>query len=141
MISINATLVVQLINFLILLWILNKILIKPVLGLIEARERSVEDLKLKMENLQVEADEKKRWIERRISKARRRGAHEADEARNEAEAQAKDMIHEVQAQAKDHVNTVQEEVKRQADDERRHMDQHQEVIAGMVFQKLMGRDA
>ena len=140
MISINATLVVQLINFLVLIWILNKILFRPILKIMTEREKSIQDAKKNMENLRVEADEKARIIEERLHKARKAASVTADEVRKEASAQAKDIIGRAQAQAQTYVADVQAEAEKQADQVRQSMSEYKDAIVEMIFLKVMGRN-
>ena len=58
MISINATLVVQLINFLVLLYILNRILFTPILKGLEERASLIEGSKEKAKELLAKGEEK-----------------------------------------------------------------------------------
>ena len=54
MISINATLFLQIIHFLILLFILNRILIKPIMEVVDKRRVHIDDEEKLLNNLEAE---------------------------------------------------------------------------------------
>lgn len=57
MISINATLILQVLHFLILVFVLNRILFRPILKLINERTEYVETTTHEIRNLEVETEE------------------------------------------------------------------------------------
>ncbi|MBW2324509.1 MAG: ATP synthase F0 subunit B [Deltaproteobacteria bacterium] len=58
MISINATLIVQIINFLVLIWILNRILFRPIFKIVEERKSVIQSSRAEIERLKSEAEER-----------------------------------------------------------------------------------
>lgn len=67
MVSINETLVVQLISFLIFLYLINRIMFRPLKGVMRQREekidhlgRDIEDSKTRLEDLQAQLKEQER---------------------------------------------------------------------------------
>ena len=84
MISINATLVVQIIHFLILVFILNRLMFKPILKKIEERKEYVEKTKGEINDLDQEAERlKKKFISEQVN-ARKDAFVLRDELRNQA---------------------------------------------------------
>ncbi len=71
MISINATLVLQVINFLVLLFILNRILFRPVLKTIRERSDKIEGTKKKIEEMEQKTEDYLRDYEEREDRAKR----------------------------------------------------------------------
>lgn len=139
MISINATLVVQLINFLILIWILNRVLFKPTFRILEEREKHISDAKEKLISLRKEAENKIQSFEAQMQTARKAAAEKGDEVKGEAEVQAKEIIDQARNQAQEHVSSVQAEAEEQASKVRESMGEYKDAIVDMVFVKVMGR--
>ena len=139
MININATLVVQLINFLILVWILNRILFKPIFRIIEEREQTLEDSKAEMKRLQVEAEHKSRTLETHLLEARQSASKSKDKISSQAAAQAEEIISQAQAKAEEHISSVKAQAVGQAEQVRQSLGDYKEAIVEMVLLKVMGR--
>lgn len=139
MISINATLVVQVINFLILIFILNKILFGPILKTLEEREQSIADTQAEMKRLQVEAHEKAELLESQLSQARRESSARKAEAQAEASSQAEAILDKAQAEATDHFRDAQNRTEAQVEQARSSLSEFKDAIVEMVLLKVMGR--
>jgi F-type H+-transporting ATPase subunit b len=99
LLSIDGTLVVQLVNFVIFLVILNAIFLKPVGSAIAARRAYIDKVgadiaqfEYDLKSLRAQADEKR-------ALARRRADATVSEARAQAQAEAASIIAEHQVQA------------------------------------------
>jgi F-type H+-transporting ATPase subunit b len=99
LLSLDGTLVVQLVNFIIFLVILNAIFLKPVGSAIAARRAYIDKVgddiaqfEYDRKSLHVQADEKR-------AAARRRGEAIVAQARSEAQAEAAAIVADHQAQA------------------------------------------
>jgi len=139
MISINATLVLQVINFLVLIWILNRILFKPILKIMEEREKHIASIQTQMNRLRTESEEKAAEIEHQMRQARKKAAAHRDELRDQAAAQAHDLIQRAGAEARDHIHQVQTEMNNQMAEARKSLAEFNESIIEMLFNKIMGR--
>ena len=58
MINLDTTLIIQMINFLVLLWILNRFLFKPILDLLDERRGRVQESEERVQNLEAQAAQK-----------------------------------------------------------------------------------
>lgn len=139
MISINATLVVQIVNFLVLIWILNNLLFKPIFKIIEEREQSVEESKSEIKRLRTQAEHKTRTIEAEMSRARKVAAKRKEEVRGQAAAQAEDIMGRARAKAQEHISAIETEAENQANVVRQSLDEYKDAIVEMVLLKVMGR--
>ncbi len=141
MISINATLVVQLLNFLVLVWILNQILFKPTFKVLAEREKVVEQAKNESLRLKTEAQEKAVAVESKLDIARKEAAANRDEIRIQASAQALEITNQAQAQAQEHIQAVRTETSGEVRKARESLEQFKEAIVEMVHMKVLGRKA
>ena len=99
MISINATLIVQMIQFLILLYILNRIMIKPIMKLITEREQHIEKIN---EDIQHTKEETERLVSESISREKDAGkeaANQASQLKQEGKNEVATFIEEAQKEA------------------------------------------
>ena len=111
MINVNATLLVQIINFLILLFILNRILLRPISNIIERRSNKIEDETKQLGNLQQET---KDLIERCASvekKARKEASEQSNLLKKEAGEKAEDIFNKT----KEDISNIRKEADREID--------------------------
>ncbi|MBW2060673.1 MAG: ATP synthase F0 subunit B [Deltaproteobacteria bacterium] len=140
MISINATLVVQIINFLVLIWILNRILFRPIFRIIEEREKSVESSRADMRRLKTSSEEKIKACEVQLKEARTAAAVHKEEIRGQAAVQARQIMEQARTQAQEHISAIQTEVAIEAERAKADLADFKESIVRLVFTKVMGRE-
>jgi len=99
MISINATLLVQLIHFLLLLFIMNRLMLQPLLKLIREREAFTADTKSEIKDIEVKIGQLK---EEFIAKE--------NDARKDAARDRADILNVGMGEADGFLNTSREEV-------------------------------
>ena len=139
MISINATLVVQLINFLVLIWILNRVLFRPIFRIMQDRQDTLDQANTRFRNLKDEVEKKTTEIEVQLRRARKQASAASQQMKSEASAQAKEMIEASQAKAQQHIAEVEADAQKQAQNVRGSLDQYRDAIVEMVTLKVMGR--
>ena len=94
MIEINEWLFVQMINFFILLFVLNRILYKPVLQNIEKRQDTIRGYLSEVENMEQKRNELLGQIDKDIAEARIKARKKFEELRNIGLTRQKALIHE-----------------------------------------------
>jgi F-type H+-transporting ATPase subunit b len=108
-IKINITALFQLLSFLFLLFVLKRLLFKPILEILDERKRTLERQARAAREYRAEARERRDEYQREIAAARRQALHIQEEAEEEALAlraktlsdkRAKEQLeHEIEAQA------------------------------------------
>jgi F-type H+-transporting ATPase subunit b len=99
MLSLDGTLVVQLINFIVFLAIVNVIFFRPVGIAIAKRRAYIDGLKADIEELHTDAKMIRARAEERRAAARREAAELMAKARGEASAEADRIVAEAQGRA------------------------------------------
>ncbi len=97
MIDINITLLIQMVNFFIGLFIINHFIIKPLREVMAKRRAILSTLNVNANSLEEQAKAKLVGYEERIQKARQDMAHKREEIKAESSARA----HEVQTKAEE----------------------------------------
>ncbi len=141
MISINATLIIQIINFLILVWILNRILFRPIFKIIEERESVIQNSKAEAGRLRSESEKKIKHYENQLNDVRTAIAVQKKAARIEAKRQAREIMQAAKTQAQEHILAIQEEAAREAERVKSDLVDFKESIVKLVFSSVMGREA
>jgi len=139
MISINATLVLQVIHFLILVFILNRLMFRPIMRTIHERRNYIEDAKKQAMNMEEEAQalvEKCVAIEK---DARRDAGHESAQIKKEALAVAEQIFDE----ARDKVSNIRDQINKEIDEQlekAKHFLQSEAVaLADEITEKVISR--
>lgn len=86
MVSIDYTLIIQIINFVVLIWALNLVLYRPIRGIINQRTEKVEGLETGIERFEQDVVDKDQAIKDGLKEARAKGVEEKVTLENEARA-------------------------------------------------------
>lgn len=139
MISINATLIVQLLNFLVLIWILNRIMFRPILKVLTERENVVQKAKAESQRLKAEAEHRAQALETELESARRLATTEKTKLTSDASTEADAIIRRAQEQAQEHMQAVRAETTQEVDQTRERLAAYKQSIVELVQVKVLGR--
>jgi F-type H+-transporting ATPase subunit b len=92
MIEINVTFIIQLVNFLIVLLLLNVILYKPIRGILRRRAEIMSDKVSSIENFSSAASEKLSTYEAELDKARLQAKEIRSEYKDEGYSREEDIL-------------------------------------------------
>jgi len=105
----------QVVNFLILLWILKKFAYKPILGMLDERKKSIEDAINNAESAKAEAVNLRKEYEARLAEARQEAQDVIVKATKLGEEMKNDIVANAQAEATKAIQRAQEEIGREKD--------------------------
>jgi len=139
MISINATVILTVLNFIILVAVLSVILWKPLLKFLDERAKKIDEaLKLAEENKR-RAEEMKIEHDQIIKEARAKAADIIDKAMSNASRESREYIAQAREQAQSMIDSARKEILMEA--ERIKQDLRREVasmtieLAGKVLER------
>jgi len=139
MISLNATIVVQVILFLILLVVLNRLMIRPLHQLVMEREAEVRrkkgELASAQEALRKVADE----YQKRLKEAEIEARAVHVEIHREAVAEASEVLRDVQQRVTALRKKVQKEVAEELERARKEVIPQAEALSFEITQRVVGR--
>ena len=139
MISINATLFLQILHFLILIFILNRLMFRPTLKVINERAQFIEKTKEEIENIEVKTTE---LAEKCISMEKDARRNAGDE-RSKMNAEAKDVAEKLFQETKEEIAVIREKVdndiKAQLGDAKTFLQREAEILADEITEKVIGR--
>ena len=139
MIIINFTLVIQLVNFLILLVILNFLLFRPILKVMDDREKLVKDSSELKERLGTLADENISEYESKLHSAKQESMTIRAGGRTEAMTQFRQIVQETKADNVQELEKARDALKEEAERSRKVLQSEAENLAVQVASKLVGR--
>ena len=141
MISINATLFIQIINFLILVFILKRFMYGPIMKLINDRIQYVEDAKIKIENIETETAE---LVDKCVSMekaARADAGNESAQMKKEANLVAEQIFEETREEVADIRKKAEQEITGQIENARQFLRDEAVALSDAITEKVMGRRA
>ena len=137
MISINATLFIQVLHFLILIFILNRIMFRPITRMMRERSRHIEGLQRESERIRSEALQ---LVHKRMSLetgARKEAGAERARLQKEAEDSAEEILGDHRAKVAAMRADVMKEIDQQLHKSRRMMRQEAAVLADEISETLL----
>lgn len=139
MVSIDYTLIIQIINFVVLIWALNMVLYRPIRGIINQRTEKVEGLETGIERFEQDVVDKDQAIKDGLKEARAKGLEEKEALENEAKALEKEKIEEINERARQDLAKVREQIARDMDTARQSLEAEVDKFADTISQKILGR--
>lgn len=139
MINIDWSVIIQIINFIFLIWILNLILYKPIRNIIIQRKETFSGLETDIETAESKADAQAQAFESGIKEARARGLKQKEELLQAASNEEKELIGKINEKAQAELAKVREQIAREADGARETLMKEVKDFAGTISEKILGR--
>ncbi len=98
MVSIDYSLGIQIINFVLLIFILNRLLYKPLLGMIDKRKKHLDESEAEIKRLRETVDQKMAAYEEKLRRAKVDAVEQKNEIIRQGAEEAKAIIDAVRAE-------------------------------------------
>lgn len=130
---------IQIVNFLLIIWILNLILYRPIRSILRQRKEKIERLELSITTYNEDAREKDEAFASGIKEARAKGL-KAKEALLEAGAEEeKRIIEQVNEKAQAELSAMREKIASEAQTVKVSLQEKVDEFADDICQKILGR--
>ncbi|ADG83723.1 F0F1 ATP synthase subunit B [Thermincola potens] len=129
----------QIVNFLILLFILNKLLYKPMLQMLDDRKKSIEDAINSAETAKAEAEALRKEYETRLAEAKKEAQDIIAKATKLGEEMKKEIVANAQEEANKAIRKAQEEIAREKDAAVAALRDEVATLAVMAAGKVLGK--
>ncbi|HBA88917.1 MAG TPA: hypothetical protein DCZ75_13315 [Geobacter sp.] len=139
MINLDIAFVFQLVNFLVLVLLLNVFLYKPIRKQLADRAAQISEAKLKSAAVDQEVQEKLASYEARMREVRAGAADERGVLKKEAQQQEAAILDKARAEATDSLASIKARVAKEADDARRLLTASAETLSAEICEKVLGR--
>ncbi len=140
MISIDFTIIIQFINFFLLIFLLNLILYRPLRKLLNERRATIEGGHGRARELEGQIEEKMARYQERLLEARSKGAQERATLRGEAQAEEAKLLGAAREKALERIQGINAQIAGEATSARDALKQETEVMAAQVAAKVLGRN-
>jgi F-type H+-transporting ATPase subunit b len=135
----DGSLIIQIANFLLTIWILNLILYRPIRNVLRQRKEKIEGLELSIETYNQDAKEKDDAFASGIKEARIKGLKEKETLLQAAAEEEKQMIATVNAKAQADLVEIRKKIVKDAEAARASLQKKVDEFASDICQKILGR--
>ena len=139
MIELNLAFFVQLINFGILVLVLNIFLYKPIRKVLADRRQVVDGAREKAASVDLEVQEKMALYEVRLREAKAVAAERRAESLKPAQAEETSVLEKARTEATASLGTIRDRVAKEAADARVLLKQQAELLSVDISEKILGR--
>jgi|Deesub1362A_J573_1020465.scaffolds.fasta_scaffold04405_6 F-type H+-transporting ATPase subunit b len=140
MISINATLIVQIINLLVLILILNRLMYKPIKRIMAEREQKMKADQAEAERIRQEAAQNEQTYRSELMQGRAAIRQRLAELRQEADHQVRQILEQAQQEAKKHQAEMRARIEEEINQARKDIRAEAEKVALSLAHTLLGRE-
>jgi len=139
MISIDSSVFIQIANFLILIWVLNKILYRPIREILMKRRDRIAGTQADIEHLIKTSREKDDMYTGGLKAARAQGFKEKEAIITTAEEEEKKAVATISEKAQADLARVKERIGKEAEEIRQSLLQEVDTFATAIGEKILGR--
>ena len=139
MVSLNYTVFFQIINFVALIFILNALLYKPILSIIEKRKNQLQASEDEIKGLRETVDEKMAAYEEKLRQAKSQALEQKNEILKAGAETAKGFIESAREEIPRIMGEFNEKLGKELDDARRILTGQSQRISIEIAEKVLGR--
>ena len=111
MIDINTSLIIQIVNFLLIMIVLNFILYRPIRRILQERRETFSGFEVDISDLATRTDQKARDFEALLLAARKDGFLRKDEIKGEGQEEEKKILSAATGEAEAKIEGIKEQIK------------------------------
>jgi len=139
MIDVNITVVYQAANFLLMLWFLNRFVFKPILRVVEERERKLSEMDHDAQRIAKDGEKILAMYEDKVLKMRREAVEIVNSARKEAQEKASAVLAEARSKFDEEVEKSMELINREVAEASTELKKDVGAFAETLVHKILGR--
>jgi len=139
MIKIDGSVVIQIVNFVFLIWILNIVLYKPIRKVLHQRKEKITGLEKNIETCIRDVNEKDDSISSELRSAKQKGVRELENLLQSAEEEEKKLINSINKKAAAEMDAIRVKIVKDAENVRETLQKEIDAYASEIGQKILGR--
>ena len=139
MVTIDITLVIQMINMVVLMFLLNKVLYKPVKKILKERSEKMQGMQNDVAKFEQNARLRQEEVDAKMSKASGKAKAALDEARAEAQAAGDEKMASIKAEVDEYKDTQMADITTQIGDAQKDLKANLDGFASAMASKILGR--
>lgn len=139
MIELDGTLVLQFVNFMILMVVLNALLFKPLRAALKARKETIEGSKAKVQDIDEQVQAQIARYDAQLQEARQQGGQERAALRKTGQEEEVRILGEANRSAAERLQTITAQIQDEANSARQALRGETEALAKEIAGKVLGR--
>ena len=139
MIELNLALIIQILNFCVLVIILNLFLYKPIRKVLADRRQVIESARSTADSVEQQVREKMALYEGRLQEAKAEAALRRTEAIGQAQAEETALLDAARSEAAASLASMRMNVARESEQARTLLEQHALALSDDICEKILGR--
>lgn len=139
MVSLDYSLGIQIVNFLLLIFILNVLLYKPILGMIDKRKKQFEDSDAEIRRLQKTVEQKMAAYEEKLRQAKAAAVEQKNEIIRQGAEEAKTVIDAVRAEIPGMMEQFHTRMDGEIGAAKKILTDHSQQLSVEIAEKVLGR--
>jgi len=139
MVSVDASVFIQIVNFIFLVFVLNIVLYKPIRKVLIQRKEKIAGLEQGIDGADRDAKEKDDAFMSGVKDARVNGLKEKEILLQEASGEEKKVLEKINKKAQADLAEVREKIAKDAESVGKSLHQELDVFANEIGQKILGR--
>ncbi len=137
MIELNITLIIQLVNFLILLALLNVLIYKPIRGIVKQRQAKMSSDLTEIERFNEQARSKLDEYQAALDRSRKEAGEIRESEKKNAVAEEKDILAAAGEEGATALNAARKDIEAQSKEARKALSQQVKKYAKLVTDKVL----
>jgi len=139
MISIDVTLLIHIINMIVLMFVLNAILYKPVLGILEKRAQKIESLNSDVAQFEENARQRQAELDKKMREASNKAKRALDGARAQAQTAGAEKLAAIRKESDSVKDKQLTDLRAQVEAARKELQGNAAGFARAMAGKILGR--
>jgi F-type H+-transporting ATPase subunit b len=139
LIEVNFTVLIQAFNFFLLLIILNTILYKPILKILEEREQRIDGQQQQAKKIIEDGQALEGDYNKKIYNAKIEAMNTKNAARSAASEQANNIIDDSRKKAEEIINQMQQQMALELAQAKKELEPELSVMSATIAQQILGR--
>lgn len=135
----DKSLIIQIINFVVLIWALNIVLYKPIRNVLLQRKEKMDGMQQRIDDFNSDIEEKDEAFETGIKDARVKGLKEKDSLISSATDEEKAIIGDINKKAKEELAEILDKIAKDAEEARKSLQNEIDDFVKEIGQKILGR--
>ncbi len=139
MISVDSSIFIQMANFVVLIFILNAILYKPIRKILIERKKKIQGYEEGIQALHDDAAESEQTFQAKVGEAKTKGFQEKEALKQAGQEEEKRLIDELNEKAQADLEAVRAQIAKDAEDARSRLQADTEAFSAAIVEKILGR--
>ena len=139
MVDIDYTVFIQLVNFLLLIWILNQVLYKPLLRIMDRRKQILDKAQEEVKSVQDTIDRRMAEYEEKIRSAKMEAMSQKGDLAKEGSAAAKVITDKAKGEISALIGEFQQKLQKELASARELLQKQSQRISTEIAEKVLGR--